>query len=104
MITGNEPISMGQYEDIVYDNYAVYNKGLPNEFKGRKILSRNMVIAPGLTIRQEFAARAMQGLASSLDDRELTEGLAQAIVREAVLLADALIAELNKPPTANTNL
>lgn len=99
MITGNEPISMGQYEDIVYDNEAIYNKGLPNEFKGRKILSRNTIIAPGLTIRQHFAGLAMQGIVANYFHQCLMPfGMNDAFAKDAVALADALIAELNKPP------
>lgn len=48
----------------------------------------------GLTIRQEFAARAMQGLVSCLDP-QLPVYCGQ-IAKEAVSLADALIEELNK--------
>lgn len=50
----------------------------------------------GLTIRAEFAARAMQGLLSS-DNRQSVDVLNTRIYAgKAVQLADALIAELNK--------
>lgn len=49
----------------------------------------------GLTKREHFAAMAMQGVLSSLEAVEKAEKIALA----AVLMADALIAELNKEPT-----
>lgn len=58
-------------------------------------------IVVGLTIRQYFAAQAMIGILSaeeprSLADRHYTYRAFQQCAREAVLQADALIAELNK--------
>ena len=71
MITGNEPVTPLQYlnDNTTYDSY-------------------------GLTIRQHFAAMAMQGILSSLDnDTPIIGGL---LAEYAVKCADALIAELNK--------
>lgn len=48
----------------------------------------------GLTIRQELAARAMQGLLSSWGSHDVTS--LEEIASDAVRAADALIAELNK--------
>lgn len=54
------------------------------------------VVHTGMTIRAEIASRIMAGIAS----RESTgERAMNYIVSEAVELADALIAELNKEPT-----
>lgn len=55
----------------------------------------------GLTIRAELAARAMQGLLSASSIRVETGRALEAedvwhIAKEAVMCADALIAELNK--------
>ena len=52
----------------------------------------------GLTIRQHFAAMAMQALYSNnlMVDRF---GCGETVAEEAVKLADALIAELNKTTT-----
>lgn len=54
----------------------------------------------GLSIREYLASRAMQGILASGAIREGREGkksCRQVIVREAVALADDLIAELNRP-------
>lgn len=48
---------------------------------------------PGLTIRAELAARAMQGLLASREGSSLDY---EQVASEAVRCADALIAELNK--------
>lgn len=54
--------------------------------------SAKMQYSCGATIREEFAARAMQGLLSNYGDSTLYPLVAQ----QAVEFADALIAELNK--------
>lgn len=46
----------------------------------------------GLTKREYFAAMAMQGLCSTVDDSTTSK----AIASDSVLMADALIAELSK--------
>ena len=48
----------------------------------------------GLTIRQEFAARAMQGILAGM----ACECNPEAIAKDSVNMADALINELNKQP------
>ena len=55
----------------------------------------------GLTIREHFAAMAMQGLLTRVPQRhngEVDLGVIEStrIVEEAVIMADKLIAELNK--------
>ena len=79
-ITGNEP-AMPIIED--------YNRG------GIQVAEMSQ---PGLTIRQQFAAMAMQSLITiwteGTGDR-IHEGV---IVADAVKIADALINELNKQP------
>lgn len=47
----------------------------------------------GLTIREHFASMAVQGLCATLNGNEKVSSLAPL----AVSIADALIAELNKP-------
>lgn len=51
------------------------------------------VLAGGLTIRAELAARAMQGM---LNNPAYNDFMMRDIVHDAVQYADALIAELNK--------
>lgn len=71
-ITGNEPITPLQFEG--HPSYEI-----------------------GLTIRQQFAAMAMQGILSSWDTQSFpTPGSIQDVVKKAVFTADALIIELNK--------
>ena len=53
-------------------------------------------ISYGLTIREEFAARAMQSIAGAGATWPSPADM-RAIARLSVLAADALIAELNKP-------
>lgn len=48
---------------------------------------------PGMSIRTELAARAMQGLLSNPQENRPVDRVAQT----AVLMADVLIIELNKP-------
>lgn len=71
-ITGNEPAMpvVGRYAD------------------------KNLLEANGLTIRQHFAAMAMQGILASLDNDTAIVG--SFIADMSVRCADALIAELNK--------
>jgi len=59
------------------------------------------VVSVGLTIRQHFAAMAMQGLFAGLYSvEELTGWNLADVAVESVRAADALIAELNKTETA----
>lgn len=61
--------------------------------------TREYVMQPatGLSKREYFAAKAMQGICSSHDEcGELIRHGAKWIAKEAVAIADALIAELNK--------
>lgn len=51
----------------------------------------------GLTIRQEFAARAMQGIIGS--EMIIGKHSYNDVAAASVTMADALIAELNKPKT-----
>lgn len=58
--------------------------------------------SPGLTIREHFAAMAMQGLTQcSLTPEDIPAGMAwrDIIAKTAAQMADALIAELAKPVT-----
>ena len=76
-MTGNEPIS--SYQD---------------EGAGEAV--------GGLTIRQSFASLAMQGLLTRVPNRPNNEtdlGIIELkrISKESVIMADALIEELNKP-------
>lgn len=78
MITGNEPaiplpVTIGTSDDIIHSRYE------------------------GLTIRQHFAAMAMQGLMANpncIDGKG--GGTIQWVVKGSVDFADALIIELNK--------
>jgi len=75
MITGNEPISMATTD------------------------SGHVGSCPGLTIRQHFAAMAMQGVFAGLYSvPDLTGWDTKGMVKQAVDAADALINELNKQP------
>lgn len=75
MITGNEPANA-----IVIPSYE------------------NTSIEGGLTIRQEFAAMAMQGLFSSMNRDDFPPNLenVEYCAKLGVTAADALIKELNK--------
>lgn len=54
----------------------------------------------GLTIRQQFAMAAMQGILTTLSGSyDIKRDTAEALAKEATICADALIAELNKPTT-----
>jgi hypothetical protein len=74
---------------------------------------RPYVFHSGMTLREYYAGLALQGLASNSDlgkmimtnwqagkDKELTSS--QLIARDAVEMADALIAELNRVKTEAT--
>ena len=82
-ITGNEPINYFEYtQSNEFGNYQAINKGL--------------------TIRQHFAAMAMQGLLSNPEWMEVYKGekykMMDDIVAEvSVKQADALINALNQP-------
>jgi len=78
-ITGNEP-AMPIYSAEGLPTYtSMMNKGYPE--------------ATGLTIRQQFAMAAMQGL---LANPNKGYALIERIAVDAVIYADALIDELNK--------
>lgn len=55
---------------------------------------------PGLTIRQHFAALAMQGILSTMRSTSLTESQLKVIAKESVVAAGLLITELNNPTPA----
>lgn len=62
-------------------------------------------VSTGLTIRAELAARAMQGICSSLNEKYASGGRidridAMSFAQDAIRCADALIAELNKTEPA----
>lgn len=81
MITGNEPA------------FATPDNGTEHAitWQGQK----------GLTIRQHFAAMAMQGICSKPDDTiyHVNGGWLhpETVAQNALVIADALIKELNKP-------
>lgn len=52
-------------------------------------------ISIGLTKREYFAAMAMQGMCSNMDNANL-QNSAQAVAHESVRFADTLIEQLNK--------
>lgn len=82
MITGNEPYNPSNYVDE----------------------DGNVAYGNGLTIRQYFAAMAMQGIKSNIELCKVCDTAAkamnitqqEAIAKMSVKDADALIAELNK--------
>lgn len=76
-ITGNEPINPIKEQPFIYE--------FPDGTRR---------IDLGLTIRQHFAAMAMQGMSSACQGFD-SKGL-EHLAKCAVLAADALIAELNK--------
>jgi hypothetical protein len=51
----------------------------------------------GMSLREYFAAKAMQGLLAAYAGKELLLPSDETAARKAVAYADALIAELNKP-------
>lgn len=50
----------------------------------------------GLSKREFLAGMAMQGAMSGVGDRDVSSSTAEAIAREAVMVADELIKQLNK--------
>lgn len=82
MITGNET---AMPEIITEADFADVN---------REKTYGNTYSYGGLTIRQEFAARAMQGWLSGYPNYEPSP---EEVASKAVQIADALIEELNKP-------
>jgi len=76
-ITGNEPVN----PIVNSDGYCTLINNIENHD------------AKGLTIRQQFAMAAMQGLLANSDPEY------KARVADAVFYADALIEELNKEKT-----
>jgi len=87
-ITGNEPANPIVNSDgycTLIDNVSSYE-------------------ATGLTIRQQFAMAAMQGLLTRVPKRHNGEtdlGILECkrIIEESIIMADALIEELNKEKT-----
>ena len=75
MITGNEPAM-----SLDYDLVDTSRRGM----------------ALGLTIRQHFAAMAMQGILASCEPERGPFIAPDWLSQQSVLYADALIAELNK--------
>ena len=85
-ITGNEPA-----QPVVVEQMTPVR---PDQRPHPKPVSMIQVESPGLTIRQEFAARAMQGYISAGNNNSPDM---ERIAHLAVTQADWLIAELNKP-------
>jgi len=84
MITGNEPAMPCAIEFDKKDDFGQWNKSIKTNL--------------GLTIRQQFAAMAMQGILSACNmDAALTTQFIKLTAEESVAMADALIFELNKP-------
>lgn len=79
-ITGNEPAMPELKCNLTHENHL-----------------SEVWLEGGLTIRQHFAAMAMQGMVSNPEIQKLTSVTIQGVAIEAVQYADALIAELNKP-------
>lgn len=75
MITGNEPVTQNFHQD---------------SYTGKLYEDKQ-----GLTIRQHFAAMAMQGFCSHYGISVTGQGFEVEASRRAVQIADALIAELN---------
>lgn len=69
---------------------------LSEEFEDeiKKIARR--YVSPALTKREYFAAMAMQGLCADPITRKLSGPHAKAVAADAIEIADALIAELEK--------
>ena len=80
-ITGNEPA-----------NPIVNSDGFPSYAETLNSAKPECI---GLTIRQQFAMSAMQGLANT------AESVPSEIAEVAVFMADALIAELNRTEADN---
>jgi hypothetical protein len=80
MITGNEPAMPAKVDE--YDNF----------------LGDITTNTTGLTIRQKFAAMAMQGILSSCDPDNNPFISPVDCAVQSVKCADALINELNKQP------
>lgn len=76
-ITGNEPV----YPVVNADGFCTSFENIQGPDAG----------AIGLTIRQHFAAVAMQGILATESDMNY-----KAICTQSVICADMLIAELNK--------
>jgi hypothetical protein len=87
MITGNEPA-----------NPIVNSDGFPSYAEN---LNSGKPECIGLTIRQQFAMTAMQGLCANYLRENVTGWNVKTYAVEAVELADALIAELNRTEADN---
>lgn len=90
-ITGDEPIHATIYRQTGDASRRVASKKYIEQ-------GQHLMYEEGLTIRQHFAAMALQGLcvqAISGSHNQLKNMVAE-LPEKAVALADALIAELNK--------
>lgn len=94
MITGNEPINARPYS---------HDERPSGGHEGDRV--ETFQASEGLTIRQHFAAMAMQGLCASgfftdkntqKQSKEMGIHVSEAIAVSAIDLADTLITELNK--------
>ena len=89
-ITGNEPAYGGKM--LVEREATEIQKILGNH--SSQLLP---VEYSGLTIRQQFAMAAMQGILTTIEGfTEIGDALSKTIASESCLCADALIAELNR--------
>lgn len=75
---------------MINPNDPAFPTQLYNEISGKPNGFRE-----GLSIRAELAARAMQGLLAAWGQHDVTDF--KDIASDAVMCADALILELNKP-------
>jgi len=100
MITGNESIQQAIYRQTGEESFRI---ATPFDLADRTI-QHYISSKPGLTIRQHFAAMAMQGLLSNPEWMKEYKGekykMQDSVVAEvSCKQADALIAELNNNPT-----
>lgn len=92
-ITGNEPIAPTMYRQIGDNDYRIATT--------RDQIEGNFLSAyGGITIRQQFAMAAMQGMLAHATRYKPRDGASsnwhETISEESVQIADALIAALNK--------
>lgn len=89
-MTGNEPIAPITFRQVGETEFRVASE---KDLRDGIYLSAH----PGLTKREHFAAMAMQGLLTYVEDAfHNTSITRETIASDAVKMADALIAELNK--------
>lgn len=70
-------------------------KTKPNDIAYPVVYDENLSVHSGLTKREYFAAMAMQGMCSNMDNANLQNSTI-IVTSEAVRFADALIEQLNK--------